>query len=180
MSIKINRLEEGHNSYPLLIYPPELEVKETTDTASSASFLDIYLEFDDSGQLNTKIYDKRDDFNFKIINFPNNIPASPAYGCRQSSTIFREVNVKDTLTSHIDKKIFLTFLLTTLSLYIFTIWKSIVYYSLCWHFQKYFSYIVVVSFIGGGNRNTWRKPTTCHKSLIQHSVIKLVSDLWHL
>ena len=32
-----------------LIYPPELEVKETTDTASSTSFLDLYLEFDDSG-----------------------------------------------------------------------------------------------------------------------------------
>jgi hypothetical protein len=48
-----------------------------------ASFLDLYLEFDDSGQISTKIYDKRDDFNFKIINFPNmcsNIPASPAYG----------------------------------------------------------------------------------------------------
>ena len=63
-----------------LIYVPELEIKETTDTASSASFLDLYLEFDDSGQLSTKIYDKRDDFNFKIINFPNmcsNIPASP-------------------------------------------------------------------------------------------------------
>jgi hypothetical protein len=61
-----------------LIYPPELEVKETTDTASSASFLDLYLEFDDSGQISTNIY-----FNFKIINFPNmcsNIPASPAYG----------------------------------------------------------------------------------------------------
>ena len=27
-----------------LIYPPELEVKETTDTASSASLLDLYLE----------------------------------------------------------------------------------------------------------------------------------------
>ena len=38
---------------------------ETTDTASSASFLDLYLEFDDSGQLITKFYDKRDDFNFK-------------------------------------------------------------------------------------------------------------------
>jgi hypothetical protein len=50
------------------IYPPELEVKETTGAASSASFLDIYLEFDGSGQLSTKIYDKRDDFNFKIIN----------------------------------------------------------------------------------------------------------------
>jgi hypothetical protein len=33
-----------------LIYFPELEVKETTDTASSASFLDLYLEFDDSGE----------------------------------------------------------------------------------------------------------------------------------
>jgi hypothetical protein len=51
-----------------LIYPPELEVKETTDTASYASFLDIYLEFDSSGQLSTKHYDKRDDSNFKIIN----------------------------------------------------------------------------------------------------------------
>jgi hypothetical protein len=31
-----------------LIYPPQLEVKETTDTTSFASFLDLYLEFDDS------------------------------------------------------------------------------------------------------------------------------------
>jgi hypothetical protein len=64
-----------------LIYPPELEVKETTDTASSASFLDLYLEFDDSGQLSTKIYDKRDDFNLNFPNMCSNIPASPwSYG----------------------------------------------------------------------------------------------------
>jgi hypothetical protein len=63
--------KKTEKEFLLLIYPPELEVKETTDTASSASFLDLYLEFDDSGQLSTKIYDKRDDFNFKIINFPN-------------------------------------------------------------------------------------------------------------
>jgi hypothetical protein len=44
----------------------------------------LYLEFDDSGKINTKIYDKR--------------------GC-QSSTKLSEVNVKDTFTSHIDKKI---------------------------------------------------------------------------
>jgi hypothetical protein len=31
---------------------------QTTDTASSASLLDLYLEFDDSDQLSTKIYDK--------------------------------------------------------------------------------------------------------------------------
>ena len=39
-----------------LIYPPELGVKETTDTASSASFLDLYLELDDSGQILCTIY----------------------------------------------------------------------------------------------------------------------------
>ena len=73
-----------------LIYPPELEVKEITDTASSASFLDLYLIFDDSGQLSTKIYDKRDDFNLKILNFPNmcsNIPVSPACGVYISQLI---------------------------------------------------------------------------------------------
>jgi hypothetical protein len=83
MNIKINRLEEGHNSYPL--------VCRRIAAASSASFLDLYLEFDDSGQISTKIYDKRDDFNFKIINFPNmcsNIPASPA------SSIYLYVKLK--------------------------------------------------------------------------------------
>jgi hypothetical protein len=73
-----------------MIYPPELEIKETTDTASSVSFLDLYLEFDDSGQLSTKMYDKRDDFNFKIINLPNMcsiLPASPAYGAYISQLI---------------------------------------------------------------------------------------------
>ena len=78
LSINYSRFAE----FLPLIYPPELEVKDTTDTTSSASFLGLYLEFDESGQLTTKIYDKRDDFNFKIINFPNmcsNIPASPAY-----------------------------------------------------------------------------------------------------
>jgi len=39
--------------------------------------------------------------------------------------------------------------------------------SLVWficHFQQYFSYIVEVSFIGGGNRSIRRKPPTCRKS----------------
>jgi hypothetical protein len=33
-----------------LIFPPELKIRETTDTASSASFLNLYLEFDGSGR----------------------------------------------------------------------------------------------------------------------------------
>ena len=35
------------------------------------------------GQLHTSLFDKRDDFNFHITNFPflsSNIPSSPAYG----------------------------------------------------------------------------------------------------
>jgi len=33
------------------------------------------------------------------------------------------------------------------------------------HIQPYFSHIISVSFIGGGNRSTRRKPPTWHKSL---------------
>ena len=36
-------------------------------------------------------------------------------------------------------------------------------HNLFWfHFQQYFSYIVAVSFIGGGNQSIQRKPPTCH------------------
>jgi hypothetical protein len=38
-------------------------------------------------------------------------------------------------------------------------------YGIQHHFQQYFSYIVAVSFIDGGNWNAWRKPLTCCKSL---------------
>jgi hypothetical protein len=43
------------------------------------------------------------------------------YNKCQSSTKFSEVNVKNNFTLYIDTKIFLTFLLTSLSLYILTI-----------------------------------------------------------
>ncbi len=42
----------------------------------------LNLEFYSSGKLRTKIHDKRDNFDFKIINFPylcSNMPTSPAY-----------------------------------------------------------------------------------------------------
>ena len=65
------------------IYPIELEIKDTTYTDRSASNLDLHLEIDSEGRLRTKLYEKRDDFNFPIVNFPficSNIPAAPAYG----------------------------------------------------------------------------------------------------
>jgi hypothetical protein len=72
------------------IYPIELEIKDTTDIDTSASYLDIHLEIDSEGRLRTKLYDKRDDLNFPIVNFPficSNIPAASAYGVYISQLI---------------------------------------------------------------------------------------------
>ena len=72
------------------IYPIELEIKDTTDTDRSASYLDLHLEIDSERRLRTKLYDKRDDLNFPIVNFPyicSNIPAAPAYGVYISQLI---------------------------------------------------------------------------------------------
>ena len=76
--------------YLHLIYPKELEIKDTTDTPTSASYLDLHLEIDSRGKLRTKLFDKRDSFNFPIVNFPflsSNIPAAPAYGVYISQLI---------------------------------------------------------------------------------------------
>ena len=65
------------------MYPAELEIKDTTESTTSASYLDLLLSIGRDSQLHTSIYDKRDDFNFHITNFPflsSNIPSSPAYG----------------------------------------------------------------------------------------------------
>ena len=52
------------------IYPIELEIKDTTYTDTSASYLDLHLEIDSERWLRTKLCDSRDDFNFPIVNFP--------------------------------------------------------------------------------------------------------------
>jgi len=73
-----------------LIYPVELAVKDTTDYPNSASYLDLYLENDNNGTLTTKLYDKRDDFNFPVVSYPfidSNTPSSPAYGVYMSELI---------------------------------------------------------------------------------------------
>jgi len=56
-----------------------LEVKDTTDTQMYAAYLDLQIE-NVNGERLKKLYDKRDDFTFPIVNFPftsGNIPASP-------------------------------------------------------------------------------------------------------
>ena len=65
------------------MYPTELEIKDTTESNTSASYLDLLLSIGRDGQLHTSLYDKHDDFNFQITNFPflsSNTRSSPAFG----------------------------------------------------------------------------------------------------
>ena len=52
------------------MYPPELEIKDTTESNTSASYLYLLPSIGRDGQLRTSLYDKRDDFKFHISNFP--------------------------------------------------------------------------------------------------------------
>ena len=80
--LAINNLD--FENYRRQMYPAELEIKDT-----SASYLDLLLSIESDGQLRTSLYDKRDDFNFHMTNFPflsSNIPSSPAYGVLSHSS----------------------------------------------------------------------------------------------
>jgi hypothetical protein len=41
------------------------------------------------------------------------------------------------------------------------------------HFQHYFSYIVVVNFIGGRNRSSWEnhRPAASHFQILSHNIL---------
>jgi hypothetical protein len=43
-----------------MIYPDELEIRDTTESDKSASCLDILLNIDSNGRLTTSLYEKRD------------------------------------------------------------------------------------------------------------------------
>jgi hypothetical protein len=48
-------------------YPIEFEIQDTTDTDRSTLCLDIQLEVDSERRVRTKLYEKRDDFNFLSV-----------------------------------------------------------------------------------------------------------------
>ena len=64
------------------IYPQELQLKKTTESATALSYLDVLITIN-NGRYSTAVFDKRDSFTFNIVNFPHlssNIPSKPAYG----------------------------------------------------------------------------------------------------
>ena len=50
------------------IYPPELQLNKAYASDKEAAFLDLHLSISNN-IVSTKIYDKRDDFDFEIVNF---------------------------------------------------------------------------------------------------------------
>ena len=71
------------------IYPPELQLDEANTSDTEAPFLGLHLSIS-YGFVSSKIYDKRDDFDFGIINFPfldGDVPRCPSYGVNISQLI---------------------------------------------------------------------------------------------
>ena len=63
------------------IYRTELQLNKANSSDTKALFLDLNLSII-NGIVSSKIYDKRDDFNFEIVNFPfldGDVPHSPSY-----------------------------------------------------------------------------------------------------
>ena len=50
------------------IYPSELQFNKANTSDTEAAFLDLYFSISNY-IVSTKIHDKRDDFDFKIVNF---------------------------------------------------------------------------------------------------------------
>ena len=71
------------------IYPTELQLNRANSSDTEAPFLDLNLCIF-NGTVSTKIYDKRDDFDFDIVNFPfldGDVPQRTSYGVYISQLI---------------------------------------------------------------------------------------------
>ena len=71
------------------IYASELQPNKANTSDTKAAFLDLHLSISND-IVSTKIYDKRNDFDFDIVNFPSldgDVPRSTSYGVYISQLI---------------------------------------------------------------------------------------------
>ena len=71
------------------IYPPGLQLNEANTFDNDVPFLDLHLSIS-NGFVSSKIYDKRDNFDFDTVNFPfldGDVPRSTSYGVYISQLI---------------------------------------------------------------------------------------------
>ena len=96
-----------------VIYPPELTLKKTTESSGFLSYLDVAISIS-GGRFVTEVFDKRDSFNFDIVNYPymcSSIPIKPTYGLYVSQLI-RICRICDTYLSFVTRHRLLTERLT--------------------------------------------------------------------
>ena len=72
------------------IYPSQLTAEKANTSDDLANYLDLTFIIESNNRLDTKLYDKCDNFDFHVVNFPflsSNIPSSPSYGVYTSQLI---------------------------------------------------------------------------------------------
>ena len=89
------------------IFPSELHLNKANNSDTEAAFLDLHLSISND-IVSTKIYDKRDDFDFEIVNFPfldvdvprstsNGVYISQLIGFARASSYVADFNTRNKL-----------------------------------------------------------------------------------
>ena len=63
------------------IYPSDIQLNKVNTSDTKVTFLDLHLSI--YNDFSTKVYDKRDEFDFAIVTFPfldGDVPHSTSYG----------------------------------------------------------------------------------------------------
>ena len=92
------------------IYPSELQLNKANASDTEAAFLDLHLSISND-IVSTKIYDKRNDYDFEIVNFPfldGDVPRSTSYGVyisqlirfARASSYVADFNTRNKLLTH--------------------------------------------------------------------------------
>ena len=91
------------------IYPAELQLNKANASDTESAFLDLNLSIHND-IVSTKVYDKRDNFNFNIVNFPfldGDVPRRASHGVYISQFI-RFARVSTHATDFNNRNKFLT------------------------------------------------------------------------
>ena len=112
------------------IYSAKHQLNKANASDTEAAFLDLNLSIHND-MVSAKIYDKRDDFNFDIVNFPfldGDVPRRPSYGVYKSQLI-RFARASSHVTDFNNRNKFLTAKLLK---------QGFRYHKLCKAFSKFY------------------------------------------
>ena len=89
------------------IYPAELQLNKANTSDTEAAFLDLHLSISND-IISTRIYDKREDFDFEIVNFlflDGIVPRTTSYGSNKVAKIRNRYNQVPNLTQDTNGKV---------------------------------------------------------------------------